>query len=118
MFQLRFAIITPALITGGLAERIRFSSLLLFICLFSLFIYSPLAHMTWDPDGILRNWGVLDFAGGTVVHTSAGFAALSGAMFLGRRKGKQKTNRQIFLISCWEPGCFGSAGLVSMQDLL
>ena len=88
MFQLKFAIITPALITGGLAERVRFSSLLLFICLFSLFIYAPLAHMTWHPDGILRNWGVLDFAGGTVVHISAGFAALSGAMFLGRRKGK------------------------------
>ncbi|HEY5508082.1 MAG TPA: ammonium transporter, partial [Paludibacter sp.] len=88
MFQLKFAIITPALITGGLAERVRFSSLMLFICLFSLFIYAPLAHMTWHPDGILRNWGVLDFAGGTVVHISAGFAALSGAMFLGRRKGK------------------------------
>jgi len=86
MFQLKFAIITPALITGGLAERIRFSALLLFITLFSIFIYSPLAHWTWHPDGFLRSWGVLDFAGGTVVHISAGLAALAGAIFLGQRK--------------------------------
>ena len=91
MFQLKFAIITPALITGGLAERVRFSSLMLFIILFSLFIYSPLAHWTWHPEGFLRKWGVLDFAGGTVVHISAGFAALSGAIFLGRRKGVKET---------------------------
>jgi ammonium transporter, Amt family len=86
MFQLKFAIITPALITGSFAERVRFSSYLLFICLFSLFIYAPLAHWTWHPDGFLRKWGVLDFAGGTVVHMSAGFAALAGALALGRRK--------------------------------
>lgn len=86
LFQLKFAIITPALITGSFAERVRFSSYLLFICLFSLFIYAPLAHWTWHPNGLLRNWGVLDFAGGTVVHMSAGFAALAGALFLGRRK--------------------------------
>lgn len=86
MFQLKFAIITPALITGSFAERVRFSSYILFITLFSLFIYCPLAHWTWHPDGFLRRWGVLDFAGGTVVHMSAGFAALAGAMILGRRK--------------------------------
>jgi Amt family ammonium transporter len=86
MFQLKFAIITPALITGSFAERVRFSSYLLFICLWSLFIYSPLAHWTWHPQGFLRQWGVLDFAGGTVVHMSAGMAALVGAMVLGRRK--------------------------------
>lgn len=86
MFQLKFAIITPALITGGVAERVRFSSLMLFIVLFSLLIYSPLAHWTWHPEGFLRKWGVLDFAGGTVVHISAGFAALAGAMFLGKRQ--------------------------------
>lgn len=91
MFQLKFAIITPALITGGLAERVRFSSLMLFIVLFSLFIYAPLAHWTWHPEGFLRNWGVLDFAGGTVVHISAGFAALSGAIFLGKRKNVTET---------------------------
>lgn len=86
MFQLMFAIITPALITGSFAERIRFSGYLLFICLFSLLIYCPLAHMTWHPDGILMKMGVLDFAGGTVVHISAGLAALVGAMFLRQRK--------------------------------
>jgi ammonium transporter, Amt family len=85
MFQLKFAIITPALITGSFAERVRFSAYLLFMVLFSLFIYAPLAHWTWHPDGIFHKWGVLDFAGGTVVHMSAGFAALAGAMFLGRR---------------------------------
>jgi Amt family ammonium transporter len=92
VFQLKFAIITPALITGGLAERIRFSSLMLFIVLFSLFIYAPLAHWTWHPEGFLHKWGVLDFAGGTVVHISAGFAALSGAIFLGRRKDGEESN--------------------------
>jgi len=86
LFQLKFAIITPALITGSFAERVRFSSYLLFICLFSIFIYSPIAHWTWHPAGFLRQWGVLDFAGGTVVHMSAGFAALAGALVLGRRK--------------------------------
>ena len=86
LFQLKFAIITPALISGAFAERVKFSSYLIFMVLFSLFIYAPLAHMTWHPDGILRNWGVLDFAGGTVVHISAGMAALAGSIFLGPRK--------------------------------
>ncbi len=86
LFQMKFAIITPALITGAFAERIRFSAVMLFMILFSLFIYAPLAHMTWHPNGLFRNWGVLDFAGGTVVHISAGFAALAGAIFLGKRK--------------------------------
>lgn len=86
MFQLKFAIITPALITGSFAERVSFKAYLLFMVLFSVFIYAPLAHMTWHPDGILRQMGVLDFAGGTVVHMSAGYAALAGALVLGRRK--------------------------------
>ena len=86
LFQLKFAVITPALITGSFAERVRFSSYLIFICLFSVFVYAPLAHWTWHPEGFLRQWGVLDFAGGTVVHMSAGFAALAGALVLGRRK--------------------------------
>ncbi len=86
LFQLKFAVITPALITGAFAERVNFKSYLIFITLFLLFIYAPLAHWTWHPDGFLRKWGVLDFAGGTVVHMSAGFAALAGALFLGRRK--------------------------------
>ncbi len=88
-FQLKFAIITPALISGAFAERIRFWGYLLFMCLFSLLIYCPLAHWTWHPDGFLFKWGVLDFAGGTVVHISAGFAALAGALALGRRQSHE-----------------------------
>ncbi len=89
-FQLKFAIITPALITGTFAERIKFKSYILFLVLFSLFIYAPLAHWTWHPDGFLFKWGVLDFAGGTVVHMSAGFAALAASMYL-RNKSEKKT---------------------------
>ncbi|MGV3696846.1 ammonium transporter [Flavobacterium sp.] len=91
LFQVKFAIITPALITGAFAERIRFWPYLLFMVLFILFVYTPLAHSTWHPEGIFFKMGVLDFAGGTVVHMSAGWAALAGAMFLGKRK-VQKTN--------------------------
>ena len=86
LFQLKFAIITPALITGSFAERVRFNAYLLFMVLFSVFIYCPLAHWTWHPNGFLHTWGVLDFAGGTVVHISAGVAALVGAIYLGRRQ--------------------------------
>lgn len=93
LFQLKFAIITPALITGSFAERVRFSSYMLFITLYSLIIYSPLAHWTWHPEGFLRKWGVLDFAGGTVVHMSAGFAALAGAIVLGQRNSHKKVSQ-------------------------
>jgi len=86
LFQLKFAIITPALITGAFAERVRFKAYVLFMALFTLIVYAPLAHWTWHPEGFLRQWGVLDFAGGTVVHMSAGFAALAGALVLGRRQ--------------------------------
>jgi Amt family ammonium transporter len=86
VFQLMFAIITPGLVVGAVAERIRFTSYILFIVLFALFVYSPLAHWTWHPDGFLFKMGVLDFAGGTVVHISAGMAALAGALVLKRRK--------------------------------
>jgi Amt family ammonium transporter len=92
LFQLKFAIITPALITGSFAQRVKFSGYLLFITLFFIFIYAPLCHMTWHPNGILRNYGILDFAGGTVVHMSAGFAALAGAMFMGARTESERTN--------------------------
>ncbi len=85
MYQLKFAIIAPALITGAFAERIRFNSYIIFLCLFSIFIFSPLAHATWHPDGILFKLGVLDFAGGTVVHMSAGWAALASALYLKSR---------------------------------
>ncbi|MBS1654926.1 MAG: ammonium transporter [Bacteroidetes bacterium] len=86
LFQLMFAVITPGLVVGAVAERIRFTSYILFIVLFSLLVYAPLAHWTWHPMGFLAKMGVLDFAGGTVVHISAGCAALAGALVLKRRK--------------------------------
>jgi len=85
MFQLKFAVITPALITGAFAERIRFNSYLIFITLFIVIIYIPLAHATWHPEGYFFKMGVLDFAGGTVVHMSAGWAALASALYLKKR---------------------------------
>jgi Amt family ammonium transporter len=94
-FQLKFAIITPALITGAFAGRIKFTSYVLFICLFSLFIYAPLAHATWHPDGILYKYGVLDFAGGTVVHMSAGWAALACAVYLRKRNERNNNPARI-----------------------
>jgi Amt family ammonium transporter len=86
LFQLMFAIITPGLVVGAVAERIRFTSYILFIALFSLLVYAPIAHWTWHPDGFLFKMGALDFAGGTVVHISAGCAALAGALVLKRRQ--------------------------------
>ncbi|HEU5051463.1 MAG TPA: ammonium transporter [Hanamia sp.] len=86
LFQLMFAIITPSLVVGAVAERTRFSSYILFIVMFSLLVYAPIAHWTWNPNGFLFKMGVLDFAGGTVVHISAGCAALAGAIVLKRRK--------------------------------
>jgi len=85
VFQLMFAIITPGLVVGAIAERMRFVSYVLFTVLFSLFVYAPLAHWSWHPDGFLFKMGALDFAGGTVVHISAGCAALAGALVLKRR---------------------------------
>ncbi len=86
LFQMKFAIITPSLITGSFAERVRFSGYMVFMILFSIFIYCPLAHWTWHPDGFLSLMNVQDFAGGIVVHASSGVAALAGAIFLGKRK--------------------------------
>ncbi|TAJ65853.1 MAG: ammonium transporter [Chitinophagaceae bacterium] len=86
LFQLMFAIITPGLVVGAVAERIRFTAYILFIALFSLLVYAPIAHWTWHPEGFLFKMGALDFAGGTVVHISAGCAALAGALVLKRRK--------------------------------
>jgi Amt family ammonium transporter len=86
LFQLMFAIITPGLVVGALAERVRFTSYILFIILFSILVYAPLAHWSWHPDGFLFKMGALDFAGGTVVHISAGCAALAGVLVLKRRK--------------------------------
>ena len=86
-FQLKFAAITPALIIGACAERIRFKSLLIFMILWSTLIYMPIAHWVWNPDGWLRGLGAIDFAGGIVVHISAGLSALAAALVVGRRKG-------------------------------
>jgi Amt family ammonium transporter len=85
-FQLKFAAITPALIIGACAERIKFRSLLIFIVLWSTFIYVPIAHWTWNTSGWLYILGAIDFAGGIVVHVAAGFSALAAALVLGRRK--------------------------------
>jgi len=87
MFQLTFAIITPALITGAFAERIKFSALIVFILLWTLCVYIPVAHWVWEPTGWLAALGVLDFAGGTVVHINAGVAGLACAFVLGPRTG-------------------------------
>ncbi|MFN5422773.1 MAG: ammonium transporter [bacterium] len=86
LFQLMFAIITPGLVVGAVAERVKFTSYILFTILFSILVYAPLAHWSWHPDGFLFKLGALDFAGGTVVHISAGCAALAGALVLKRRK--------------------------------
>jgi Amt family ammonium transporter len=86
LFQLMFAIITPGLVVGAIAERIRFTAYILFTVLFSLLVYAPLAHWSWHPNGFLYKMGALDFAGGTVVHISAGCAALAGALVLKPRK--------------------------------
>jgi Amt family ammonium transporter len=86
-FQMMFAIITPALITGAFAERKRFKAFVLFAVAWSTLVYAPIAHWVWSPDGWLFGLGVLDFAGGTVVHLSSGVAALVAALFIGRRTG-------------------------------
>lgn len=86
LFQLMFAIITPGLVVGAVAERIRFRAYTLFIVLFSLLVYAPIAHWTWHPEGFLFKMGALDFAGGSVVHISAGCAALAGAIVLKPRQ--------------------------------
>lgn len=91
IFQMMFAIITPALITGSFAERMRFPAFLLFILLWATLVYDPLAHWVWGVGGWLRNLGALDFAGGTVVHISSGIAGLVAALVLGKRKGYRTT---------------------------
>jgi len=87
IYQLMFAIITPALITGAFAERMKFGAFLVFTLLWATFIYDPLAHWVWGVGGWLRNLGALDFAGGTVVHISSGVSALAAALLIGKRRG-------------------------------
>ena len=89
-FQMTFACITPALIVGGFAERMKFSAVMLFVVLWVTIVYFPIAHMAWDAAGLYFNWGAMDFAGGTVVHINAGIAALVGAMVIGPRIGYKK----------------------------
>jgi Amt family ammonium transporter len=87
IFQCMFAVITPAIICGSYAERVKFPSFLLFTVLWLTFVYCPMAHMAWAPGGLMRSWGLLDFAGGTVVEINCGVAGLITALFLGRRLG-------------------------------
>jgi ammonium transporter, Amt family len=87
MFQMTFAIITPALIAGAFADRMKFSAMLVFVSVWSLAVYAPIAHMVWEPSGWLASRGVLDFAGGTVVHINAGVAGLASCLVLGKRLG-------------------------------
>jgi Amt family ammonium transporter len=87
VFQMMFAVITPALITGAFAERMKFSAYVAFTGLWLIFVYAPIAHWVWAPGGWIRELGALDFAGGTVVHINAGIAALVAAMVVGKRKG-------------------------------
>jgi ammonium transporter, Amt family len=90
MFQMTFAIITPALIAGAFADRMKFSAMLIFMAAWSLLVYAPIAHMVWEPTGWLNKAGVLDFAGGTVVHINAGIAGLASCLVLGKRLGYGK----------------------------
>jgi Amt family ammonium transporter len=91
-FQMTFACITPALIIGAFAERVKFSAVILFVALWVTFVYFPIAHMVWDSHGLLFGWGALDFAGGTVVHINAGIAGLVGALMIGKRNGYGRDN--------------------------
>ncbi len=90
LFQMTFAALTPALIVGAFAERIKFSAAVLFCVLWATFVYFPVAHMVWDANGLLFGWGALDFAGGTVVHINAGVAGLIGSIMVGKRIGYGK----------------------------
>ncbi len=97
-YQMMFAIITPALITGAFADRVRFKAYLLFQVLWLLFVYFPFTHMIWG-GGILQQWGVLDFAGGIVVHATAGFAALASVYYVGKRRKRELTPHSIPLVA-------------------
>ncbi|MBI5963137.1 MAG: ammonium transporter [Chloroflexi bacterium] len=97
-YQMMFAIITPALITGAFANRVKFGPYMIFLTLWMLFVYFPIAHMVWG-GGLFATWGVLDFAGGTAVHTTAGFAALASVLFVGRRKVLDRGPHSIPLVA-------------------
>ncbi len=98
-YQMMFAIITPALITGAFANRVTFKAYFLFLTAWLIFVYFPFVHMLWSPDGMLAKWGALDFAGGLVVHASAGFAALASVIFVGRRHVMENKPHNVPLIA-------------------
>lgn len=98
VYQMMFAVITPALITGAFTNRIRFGPYLAFLALWQLFVYYPFAHMVWG-GGLLADWGVLDFAGGIVVHTSAGMAALGAVFYLGSRRATERSPHNVPFIA-------------------
>ena len=113
LFQMMFAVITPALITGAFAERKKFSTFIVFILVWATFVYDPLAHWVWGVGGWLRNLGALDFAGGTVVHISSGISALAAALVIGKRKGYRSPAHaaaQPAADGDRAPACSGSAG--------
>ena len=114
-FQMMFAIITMAILTGSLAGRMRFSALFIFIVIWSFVVYYPLAHMVWGEGGFIDGFGAVDFAGGNVVHISSGVSGLVAALFLGKRRefGSFLTSRTTFRLLYWALDCFGSAGSVS-----
>jgi Amt family ammonium transporter len=98
VYQMMFAIITPALITGAFANRIKFTAYMIFLTLWLFFVYFPIAHCVWG-NGLFASWGVLDFAGGTAVHTTAGFAALASVLFVGKRKVLDRGPHSIPLVA-------------------
>lgn len=98
-YQMMFAIITPALITGAFANRVNFKAYFLFLTGWLIFVYFPFCHMIWHPDGLLAKWGVLDFAGGIVVHNTAGLAALASILYVGRRKVVENVPHSVPLIA-------------------
>jgi Amt family ammonium transporter len=112
-YQMMFAIITPALITGSFVERVRFKTFLVFTVIWATLVYDPVAHWVWGVGGFLRGLGALDFAGGTVVHITAGFSALAFAMAIGPRKGYGKAPMEPSRITFTVLG----AGLVSMAEV-
>ena len=97
-YQMMFAIITPALITGAFVNRITFKSYLIFLIFWQIFVYYPFVHMVWG-GGLLQQWGVLDFAGGIVVHATAGFAALASVIYVGSRRDKASPPNSIPLVA-------------------
>ena len=97
-YQMMFAIITPALITGAFVNRVTFKSYLIFLVLWQVLVYYPFAHMVWG-GGLLAKWGVLDFAGGIVVHATAGFAALASVIYVGKRRDKESAPNSVPLIA-------------------